>query len=151
MTSASATSVRRFAYRNGNPTIECGGANLRAHCRQLATVVTVDGNIDESNLERLGQHVKRFVLAEKPLVLDLGAVEHFSQLATVLLQSVEQTCCATGVDWCLVASDPVKDALSMQGARTAYAVADSVPEALDVFLDDLVARRRLLPLLNKTA
>ena len=27
----------------GNPTFDCDGAEIRAHCRQLATVATVKG------------------------------------------------------------------------------------------------------------
>lgn len=151
MTPPSATSVRRFAYRNGNPALECGGAHLRAQCRQLASIVTVDGAIDEANVDRLGQYAKRFILAEKPFILDLSDVRAFSQQALALLQTVEQTCRATGVEWCLVAGDPVYRMLRTRGSDTAVASADSVPEALDHFRDDVVARRRLLPLLNKTA
>ena len=29
----------------GNPTFHCDGADIRAHCRQLATVVTVGGTV----------------------------------------------------------------------------------------------------------
>ena len=38
----------------GNQAVDCNGAQIRAVCRQLATVVTVTGDIDESNLARVG-------------------------------------------------------------------------------------------------
>jgi len=34
--------------------------------RQLATVVTVTGELDDANLDRVSQYTKRFVLKEKP-------------------------------------------------------------------------------------
>ena len=39
----------------GNQAVDCNGAQIRAVCRQLATVVTVTGDIDESNLARVGE------------------------------------------------------------------------------------------------
>ena len=150
-TSINTTSTRRFGYRYGNPVAECGGAQLRAQCRQLATVVTISGDIDATNLERVGDYAKRFVIAEKPVVLDLGAVHTFPAEAFSILSAVDEACRAAGVDWCLVAGDAVDEVLRSRGGHFAYAVADSVPEALNYFLDGLLARRRLLPLLNQTA
>ena len=62
----------------GNPAVECDGAQMRALCRQLATVVTVSGEINETNVECIGDYAKRFVLMEKPFVLDLSGVSSFS-------------------------------------------------------------------------
>ena len=49
----------------GNPAFDCAGAQLHAVCRQLATVVTVEGVIDDTNVERVTALALRFVLAEK--------------------------------------------------------------------------------------
>lgn len=51
----------------------------------------------------------------------------------------------------MVAAEPVNQVLRTLGDHAAFATADSVPDALNQFLDGLLARRRLLPLLNKTA
>ncbi len=58
----------------GNPAFDCDGAQIRACSRQLATVVTVTGDLDDANLEKVSQYTKRFVLREKPVVLDLSGV-----------------------------------------------------------------------------
>jgi anti-anti-sigma regulatory factor len=151
MTSTSANPTRRFAYRYGNPAAECDGAYMRAQCRQLATVVTISGDVDATNIDRVSNYAQRFVLAEKPFVLDLSGVHTFSPQAVSLLRTVDQACGSIGVQWCLVPAEPVRRVLSALGDHAACTVADSVPDALNHFFDDMLARRRLLPLLNKTA
>lgn len=154
MTSTDAPSAVRFAYRYGNPVVECDGAQLRAQCRQLATVVTVSGIVDAQNLERVSAYARRFVLAEKPFVLDLGAVTAFSSPAMALLRAVDEACGVTAVQWCLVTSEPVSNVLRAFAGYADYAdytTASSVPEALSYFRDAMNERRRLLPVLHKTA
>ena len=46
----------------GNPTFDCDGAQIRACCRQLATVVTVTGDLNDTNIDHVTEHAKRFVL-----------------------------------------------------------------------------------------
>ncbi|MCV7313972.1 STAS domain-containing protein [Mycolicibacillus parakoreensis] len=149
MTSTSST--RRFTHRYGNPVTDYGDARLRVQSRQLATVVTISGRIDETNIERIRQYAKRYVLAEKPFVLDLSDVTFFSSQGMSLLHCLEETCCTVGVEWCLIAGQPVKDMLRAFGGEAAFPTADSTPEALNQFLDAMHQRRRLLPLLTKTA
>ena len=55
----------------GNPAFECGGAQVRTVCRQLATVVTVQGVVDDTNVERVTALALRSIIAEKPFVLGL--------------------------------------------------------------------------------
>ena len=50
-TSTSSSTNSRFRY--GNPSVECNGAELHKQCRQLATVLTITGSIDEVNVRRL--------------------------------------------------------------------------------------------------
>lgn len=133
----------------GNPTFDCDGASIRAHCRQLATVVTIKGAVDDTNVECVRRHVRRFILAEKPFVLDLSDVVSFDREAISLLFTVDDVCTAAGVEWSLVASRSVEQALRECGIE--FDAAGSVPEALNHFADAMVARRQLLPLLTKTA
>lgn len=133
----------------GNPTFDCDGADIRAHCRQLATVVTIRGALTNSNVDRVIRYTRRFILAEKPFVLDVSGVTSFSREALSLLFTVDDACAAAGVDWSLVASRPVELALLDSGIELTGC--GSVPEALNHFAEAMVARRRLLPLLNKTA
>ncbi|MGE2732006.1 STAS domain-containing protein [Mycolicibacterium vaccae] len=134
----------------GNPMFDCGGgAEIRAHCRQLATVVRVSGELDASNIERATAYTRRFIIAEKPFVLDLSDVTSFAEDAVSLLFTIDDVCAAAGVQWSMVASRPVAQALYNLGIE--FESAGSVPEALNGFADAMVARRQLLPLLTKTA
>ena len=133
----------------GNPTFDCAGAEIRAHCRQLATVVTIKGTIDDGNVERVSRYARRFILSEKPFVLDVSDVASFTREAVSLLFAVDDACTAAGVDWSLVPSRPVEQALLECGIE--FTAAGSVPQALNHFADAMIARRQLLPLLTKTA
>lgn len=151
MTTTAMYPGRRFTRGYGNPVTEFDGAQLRVQCRQLATVVTISGRIDEKNIDRVRQFAKRCVLSEKPYVLDLSGVNFFSAQGMSLLHCIDETCSTVGVDWCLIAGQPVKDMLRAFDGEAAFPTADSAPDALNHFLDALRERRRLLPLLTKTA
>jgi anti-anti-sigma regulatory factor len=133
----------------GNPAFDCDGARIRAHCRQLATVVSVSGSLDDANLDRVGQHTKRFVVREKPVILDLSGVNSASPHIVSLLYDIDDACTAAGVEWSLVASPPVHRALRL--AQVDVPTDGSVADALNHFADELLERRRLLPLLTKSA
>jgi anti-anti-sigma regulatory factor len=131
----------------GNPTFDCDGAQIHALCRQLATVVRIDGVIDDANIERVTAFARRFVLAEKPFVLDLSGVNSWTAQNISLLDAVDESCFRAGVEWSLVASEPVL--WSVRSCGAGVPVADSVPDALHQFADSIDERRRLLPLLTK--
>jgi anti-anti-sigma factor len=138
-----------IAFRYGNPAVECDGAELRAQCRHLAMVVTVSGVIDDDNVDRLTHKVRRLVLAEKPFALDLSDVTFLSARGVSLLYALDDECDIAGVEWALIASPAVLDVLRM--LDDAFPITVSVPEALHHFAEGTLARRRLLPLLHKTA
>ncbi|KAA0114510.1 MAG: anti-sigma factor antagonist [Mycobacterium sp.] len=138
-----------IAFRYGNPAVECDGAELRAQCRHLAMVVTVSGVIDDDNFDRLTHKVRRLVLAEKPFALDMSDVTFLSARGVSLLYALDDECDIAGVDWALIASPAVLDVLRM--VDDAFPITVSVPEALHHFAEGTLARRRLLPLLHKTA
>lgn len=131
----------------GNPAFDCAGAQIHAVCRQLATVVTVDGVIDDANVERVTALAMRFVLAEKPFVLNLSAVNSMSPQCVSLLSAVDERCFNIGVEWSLIASGPVRRLVVAAGMDVP--MAESVPDALQQFAESLEERRRLLPLLTK--
>ena len=133
----------------GNPTFDCDGAGIRAHCRQLATVVTITGGLSDTNVECASHYTDRFIIAEKPFILDLSGVTSFTGEAISLLFGIDDRCAAAGLEWSLVTSRAVDQALRDHGVE--FTTAGSVPEALNHFADAMVARRQLLPLLTKTA
>jgi anti-anti-sigma regulatory factor len=135
----------------GNPAIECDGAQVRACSRQLATVVTVTGDLDDANLDKVSQYTKRYVLREKPMVLDLSGVSSATPHIISLLSELDDACSAAGVEWSLIASQPVSRAVRTFDDRVELPTVDSVADALHNFADAMTERRRLLPLLTKSA
>jgi ABC-type transporter Mla MlaB component len=117
----------------------------------LATVVTVTGDLNDTNLDQVSQHAKRFVLREKPVVLDLSAVSSATPHIVSLLCEIDDACNAAGVEWSLIASQPVSRAVRTFDDRVELPTVASVADALHHFSDAILERRRLLPLLTKSA
>ena len=133
--------------RQGNSTFDCDGAQIRAHCRSLATVVTIRGEIDAVNVDRVGNYIRRFIHGQNPVVLDTSGVTHFAPAGISLLQVLDDDCRAAGVQWTLVASPAVIELLG-----DGWDVTRSLHEALHNLADAIVNRRQLvLPLIKKTA
>jgi len=145
--------MSNVATRQGNCTFDCGGAQIRAHCRHLATVVTIRGEIDAVDVDRASEYIRRFILANSPVVLDMSDVSHFAAAGIALLSTFDDECRAAGVEWTLVASPAVLDLLD-QGEQdeALFPVRYSVQEALRDLANAIVIRRQLvLPLIKKTA
>ncbi len=135
----------------GNQAVDCDGAQLRALCRQLATVVTVTGDVNDTNLDHVSAYARRFVLTEKPFVLDLTGVNSFAPECISLLYAIDENCRHAGVEWLIAASQPVHRTLRLFGEGDTFPTVGSVAEALHEIADSIGERRRLLPLLTKTA
>ncbi|MGO8939915.1 MAG: STAS domain-containing protein [Mycobacterium sp.] len=141
--------ITNVATRHGYGTFDCDGAQIRAHCRHLATVVTIRGEIDAVNVDRVSEYVRRIVLGSNPVVLDLSDVSHFAAKGISLVRRLDEDCRAAGVEWILVASPAVTALLGDQGE---FPIARSVREALRTLAEAIVDRRQLvLPLIKKTA
>jgi anti-anti-sigma factor len=137
---------------SGRRAFLCDGAEVRAQCRHLATVVTISGVVDLKNVDRVSRYGRRYILQDKPFVLDLCGVDYFAAPSVTLLQQIDDDCRMAGVEWALVASPTVSRVLRLINEDNAFPVEASVHTALHSFADDISARRRLLlPLLSKTA
>lgn len=137
-----------------NWTYDCDGAQIRAHCRALATVVTVRGEIDAVNTDRVGEYIRRFILGSNPVVVDMSDVSYFSAAGISLLHMLDETCGAAGAQWLLVASPALTELLGggRDGDATPFPITGSVHEALRDLADAIASRRQLvLPLIRKTA
>jgi anti-anti-sigma factor len=147
----SAYNPKGFTSRYGNPTTDYSGAQIRAHSRHVATIVTITGTIDAGNADRLAASAQRLLFAEKPIVLDLSGVTSFAAQAVPTLLAFGEQCQKAGVEWALVVGDAVAEQLRAQQVDAAPVV-DSVAEALHDLDDAILDRRRmLLPLLRKSA
>ncbi|MDI3315840.1 MAG: STAS domain-containing protein [Mycobacterium sp.] len=138
--------------RYGNPAFDCGGAQIRAHCRHLATVVAVHGAIEPGNVDRIGAYIRQCARVKNSLVLDLSGVNSFAPVGFSLVYLVDEECGAAGVQWLLVASPAVMEVLRDYYDEAAFPVTSSVHEALHNLADTIVRRRQLLlPLIKKSA
>jgi anti-anti-sigma factor len=144
------TTASNLLYANS--TRGCGGAQMRAHCRHLATVVTIRGEIDDANVDRISEYARRLILAENPLILDLSDVDSFAATGISLFYTVEEDCREAGLEWMLIPSNAVSARLRDYDDETTFPIARSVHEALQHFADVIAMRRQLLlPLVRKTA
>jgi anti-anti-sigma regulatory factor len=152
MTTTIAESGSNVRSRVGNATRDYGGAQIRAHCHHLATVVTIRGEISLDNVDCVIDATRRFVLLGNPLVLDLSNVKPVGTVGISLLNIIAEDCRAARVDWTLVAGGAVIDLLRDCDVEPAFPITWSVREALKNFAEAIVKRRQLmLPLIGKTA
>jgi anti-anti-sigma factor len=151
MTATSTSSATNSRFRYGNPSVECNGAQLHKQCRQLATVLTITGAIDEVNVGLVVAQARGCIIAEKPFILDLSGVTSFAAQGIELLDAIDQACYAAGDEWSLVISQPVSRTLRLCGVDDVFPATASVPEALHHFSDVAGERRRILPILTKSA
>jgi anti-anti-sigma factor len=152
MTITTTTGGSTPASRYGNPTVACGAAEIRAHYRHLATVVSIRGRIDASNVDQVSDHARRFILAGEPLVLDLTGIDSFAAAGIWLLCVLDGDCSAAGVEWTLVESPAVDELLRDFGEDAKFPTSHSVHQALHAFADMIDRRReQLLSLIKKTA
>ena len=152
MTDSTDTAGSYVSPRHAHPPFDCNGAAVRAQCRSLGTVVTITGVVDSKNVNQVSEYSKRFILPDKPFVLDLSGLDCFAAQAVRLLYRVDAVCTAAGLEWSVIPSEAVNTALLVTHEESSFPVFGSVHEALHHFADANSARRRLLlPLLTKTA
>jgi anti-anti-sigma regulatory factor len=141
-----------LAPRHAHLPFDCSGAAVRAQCRHLATVVTISGAVDATNVDQVSDYTKRFILPDKPFVLNLSGLDSFAVQSVRLLYHLDAACRAADVEWAVIPSDAVNLALLVTHEDANLPTLRSVHEALHYFADATSARRRLLlPLLTKTA
>lgn len=138
--------------RRGDGSFDCSGAQIRAQCRHLATVVSIRGEIDAVNVDRAREYLRRFTLGTNSVLLDMTEVSHFAGAGISLLYGFDDDCRAAGAQWTLVASPAVIELVSNSDHEAAFPIAGSVREALRTLADAIVSRRQLvLPLIKHTA
>ena len=84
-------------------------------------------------------------------MLDLSGVSSATPHIVSLLCDVDDACTAAGVDWSLIASQSVTRAVRIFDDRVELPTVATVADALNQFADAMLERRRLLPLLTKSA
>src|ERR1700743_2569565 len=100
-------SAAYLAPRRAHRAFDCNGAAVRAQCRHLATVVTISGTVDASNVDQVIDYAQRFNLPDKSLVLDLTRIESSGAQAGRLLYAVDEACAQAGLEWAVIPSQAV--------------------------------------------
>jgi anti-anti-sigma factor len=125
------------------PAVSDDRVQVRAHCRQQATVVTVSGEVDAANGDRVDEFATRFAVVGSTLILDLSAVDFFSARGISVLTAVDEACRTTKVPWALVPSRIVSRVLQLTACDSTLPMASSVPAALRQLTGATGARRRI--------
>ena len=152
MTASIATSSAVRKSRSTNPVFKCGGAEIRACSRHLATVVAIRGDVTAANLEAVTTQATRFLLPDTSFILDLSELESIAPQGAALLSAIDDACTVTDVDWALVTGPATTELFDAEMRDRMLPVVDSVADALRDFADARTAQRTvLLPLLQRSA
>jgi anti-anti-sigma factor len=146
------TVVHRLTISPGDPssrvdnlTIDRDGVDVRAQCRHLATVLTITGDIDARNIDRVSVYATRLVAVGSALLLDLSGVGFFAAQGISVLFAVDDACRRVELPWALVTSHAVDRVLRISERDEILPAASSVADAMQYFV--LLARmRRQVPL-----
>ncbi|MGO9382463.1 MAG: STAS domain-containing protein [Mycobacterium sp.] len=134
--------------RDDNRTIGRDGVEVRAQCRHLAMVLTITGDIDASNIDRLSAYATRLVPVGNALLLDMSGVSFLAEQGISILIAVDDACSSAELPWAVVTSHAVDGALRISQDDDILPTASSVPDAMQYFVD-LARVRRQIPLLAR--
>ena len=120
-----------FTSHSGNCTVDCNGAQMRAHCRDQVTVVKVTGDIDATNIDRLSDSPRRFVRETPGLILDLSGVDFLCARGISVLNTLDNDCRTAGTHWAIVGSPFVRRLLHIGDPSDALPTASSERQGLN--------------------
>jgi anti-anti-sigma factor len=119
--------------------------SMRAQLHHLATLLTISGDIDARNIDRVSDYATRLVPVGNALLLDLSGVEFFAAQSISMLVAVDDTCRSAELPWALITSHAVDRVLRIREDDDILPVASSVPDAMQYFAD-LARMRQQVPL-----
>jgi anti-anti-sigma factor len=114
----------------GGCTVDCNGAQLRAHRRDQVTVVRVTGEIDATNLDRFHDYISRFIREAPGLIVDLSEVEFLCARGIAVLITLDEQCRAVGTHWAIVGGRFIRRLLHIGDPTDALPTATSERQAL---------------------
>jgi anti-anti-sigma factor len=123
--------ARGFTSHSGSCTVDCNGAQIRAHCRDQVTVVKVTGDIDAANIDRFYDYTYRFVGEAPGLILDLSAVDFLCARGISVLFTLDRDCRTAGTQWAIVGSPFVRRLLHIGDPSDALPTASSERQGLN--------------------
>jgi anti-anti-sigma factor len=126
--------------------MSANGVQMRAaHYHHLATVVTISGDVDATNIDRVSDYVQRLVLEGNALILDLSAVDFLAAQGISVLIAVDDAYRRGALQWALVPSHAVSRLLRIGDHDNILPAASSVPEAMQYIAKHARLRHQLPP------
>jgi anti-anti-sigma factor len=116
-------------------TIDHDGVDMRAQLRHLATVLTISGDVDARNVDRVSAYAARLVPVGNALLLDLSGVGFFAAQSISVLVAVGDASGNAELPWALVTSHAVDRVLRISEDDNILPVASSVPDGMRYFAD----------------
>ena len=95
------------------------------------TVVTVTGDIDATNIDRLYDYTRRFVRETPGLVLNLSGVDFLCARGISVLNTLDNDCRTAGTHWAVVGSPFVRRLLHIGDPSDALPTASSERQGLN--------------------
>jgi anti-anti-sigma factor len=123
--------------------VDCAGAALHVHTRSVATVISVEGEIDASNAERVQQAIRRYARLKAPLIVDLSALDFIGLAGLQALTTLDREHERAGLHWHVV-DGPRLCRLTRVITDHGLPLIDSVAEALRIIGDQIATRRQCL-------
>ena len=115
--------------RELNPDAVC----LRIESCRGATVVTVSGELDASNIHRLTDCARRFTSGGSPFILDLSKLDFLAAQGIRVLFTLDDECQQSQVKWALVPGRPVERLLRICDTDGRLPTAGTIDQALQRF------------------
>jgi anti-anti-sigma factor len=133
--------TRGFTSGFGSSTVDCSGAQMRAHRRDQVTVVRVTGDIDAMNLDGFYDYTSRFLGEAPGLILDLSGVEFLCARGISVLITLDNQCRMAGTHWAIVGGLFIRRLLHIGDPTDALPTATSEREALNIIAAQRQASR----------
>jgi anti-anti-sigma factor len=118
-----------------HPRADGDRVRMQAHLRHLATILTISGDIDVSNTDRISAYAVRLVPVGNALLLDLSGVDFLAARSISVLATVADASDDAGLPWALVTSHAVDRVLRISQRDDILPVASSVPDGMQYFAD----------------
>jgi hypothetical protein len=123
------------AFRPAAPSdgyvIDCGRAVIQAYARSVATVLTVRGTVDALNADGVYRHLSRFGRLDTALIIDITEAD-IADLAEFRAFADDELSAT------IVAGPEDLSVLQLSGPVSVF---DNVPEAVQLFVRGIAARR----------
>ena len=127
----------------GNRQLNVADISMQIEIRRGATVVTVSGELDASNIAHLEDHARQFAMGDRPFVLDLSQLDRLAAQGIRVLFRLDELCQQTGVKWAILPGRPVTRLLRICDRDERLPIVYSIAQALQGFSTRGPARQLL--------